>query len=126
MKTLILLSITILFSGLLSCGGSSARTPDEPQAVPQATISWLANTESNIAGYRLYQSVASGVYGTAPAYLTKPDTLSVTVTLPQERCSVAYFWAVTAFNFEGKESRKSVEVSKTIIGSQYWIGACKK
>lgn len=95
-------------------------------AAPQATVSWLPNSEPDIAGYRLYQSVASGVYGTAPVYTTPPTSNSVTVFLPQQRCTVRYFWTVTAFDTMGQASVKSVEVFKDIIGTQYWIGACKK
>jgi hypothetical protein len=96
------------------------------QAAPQATISWTKNSEPDIAGYRVYQSVASGVYGTGPMYLLQPTTTSVTVSLPQQRCSVRYFWTVTAFDFAGHESVRSVEVNKLIIGTRYWVGACKK
>jgi len=96
------------------------------QTPPQATISWQRNTEPDIAGYRVYQSIASNNYGTGPMYLLQSTTNSVTVNLPQTRCSVRYYWTVTAFDFGGQESVKSVEVSKTIVGTQYWIGACKK
>jgi hypothetical protein len=87
-------------------------------AEPQATISWLPNSEPDIDGYRLYQSVASGVYDTAPVYIAPVTSHSITVFLPQQRCTVRYFWVVTAFDLLGQE--------KDVIGTQYWIGACKK
>jgi len=95
-------------------------------AEPQATISWLPNSEPDIAGYRLYQSVASGIYATAPRYIMQQNETSVTVFLPQQRCTVRYFWTVTAFDDIGQESGKSAQVFKDVIGTQYWIGACKK
>jgi len=110
----------ILFSILLWTTGAFGQTP------PQATISWAPNQEPDIAGYRVYQSVASNNYGTGPMYLTTSTKNSLTVPLTQSRCSVRYFWTVTAFDFAGHESVKSIEVSKTIVGTQYWIGTCKK
>jgi len=96
------------------------------QTTPHSTISWTANREPDIAGYRVYQSLTSNIYGTGPVYLLQSTATSVTVSLPQNRCSIRYFWTVTAFDFAGQESVKSVEVSKTIVGTQFWIGACKK
>jgi hypothetical protein len=95
-------------------------------AAPQATISWLPNTEPNIAEYRLYQSTTSGVYGTAPLYITPVTSNSITVNLTVQRCTVRYYWTLTAYNDLGQESTKSIEVYKDIVGSQYWIGMCKK
>lgn len=96
------------------------------QTAPQATISWTPNQEPDIAGYRVYQSTASKNYGTAPAFLLPSTRTTITISLPQLRCNARYFWTVTAFDFGGHESVKSVEVSKTIVGTRYWIGACKK
>ena len=96
------------------------------QTGPEATLAWSPNVEGDLAGYHVYQSTVSGSYTEPPAYRVLYDQLSITVPILQQRCNVKYFWVVTALDYGGNESRRSIEVSKTIVGSQYWIGACKK
>lgn len=77
------------------------------------SLSWNANTESDLAGYKLYQGTVSGQYG-------PPTTLglvtSTTLTLPNLAIDQRYFWAITAYDLTGNESPKSSEVSKIIVG----------
>lgn len=96
------------------------------QIGPQATISWRANTETDLAGYRVYQSTGSGQYSQGPMYPIQLGTTSVTVSLPQARCTVRYYWVVTAFDRGGHESAASLEVTKLILGTRWWSGACKR
>ena len=119
-----MVKLLLILAALWAIGGFS--TEALAQTVPQATISWRANTESDLAGYRVYQSTSPGSYATGPMYLMQPTVIGVTVPLPRTRCSVRYYWVVTAFDFAGQESGRSVEVSKTITGTQYWTGACRK
>ncbi len=70
------------------------------------TLLWNTNTESNLAGYRLYSGTASGVYGT-PATVGLVTTTTVTTLVS----GVTYYFALTAFNTAGQESVKSNEVS---------------
>lgn len=102
---------------LLMSGSAYAETP-------QAKISWTANQESDVIGYRVYQTRYSGIYDTAVHYDIGNRT-TVTITLPQARCNATYYWVVTAVDAGGQESGPSQEVFKTIVGSQNWIGACK-
>ncbi len=95
-------------------------------AQPQATISWFANQENDIGGYRIYQSVSANVFGAAPVVTVPKTTLRATIFLPVQRCNATYYWVVTAYDTMGQESQKSVQVSKTITGTQPWIGACKR
>lgn len=71
------------------------------------TLAWNANTETNLAGYRLY-------YGTA----TRSYSGIVPVSAPQTRATVTnlqaggtYYFAVTAYTRDGLESDYSDEVS---------------
>jgi hypothetical protein len=79
----------------------------------EVTLTWQANTESDLAGYRVYQGTVSGQYG-------QPVTLGTvtthTVMLPPSPLDRTYFWALTAYDLAGNESAKSNEVSQLIIG----------
>ncbi len=72
------------------------------------TLQWDANTESDLAGYRIYASTQSGVYTTAIADIPT-GTETVTVEVPE---GVTYFVA-TAYDTAGNESEYSNEVSTT-------------
>jgi hypothetical protein len=69
-------------------------------------LAWSTNTETNIAGYKLYMGTASGVYG------TPTDKGNVTTTSVANLTSGAtYYFALTAYNTTGQESAKSAEIS---------------
>ena len=78
-------------------------------ASSQAILSWDANTEANLAGYKLYVGTASGTYGAAV------DVGNITtfkmIDLVKGK---TYYFVVTAYDTAGNESDYSVEVSKTI------------
>lgn len=75
------------------------------------TLAWDPNTESDLAGYKLYYGTASGVYGTV---ISVGNQTTYTVTgLP----AGTYYFAVTAYNTEGLESGFSNEVSATVSGT---------
>jgi hypothetical protein len=80
--------------------------------VGTATISWNANTERDLAGYRVYVGTRSGVYSfTGPFEVTSGTSFTVT-NLP---IGTTYFFAVSAFDKAGNESAKSNEVSKSLF-----------
>lgn len=70
-------------------------------------VSWQANAEPDIAGYRIYAGTAPGVYG------TPVDVGNATVYLLHLSPAIgqAFFFAVTAYDTSGNESAKSGEVS---------------
>lgn len=77
-----------------------------------ATLSWDANNELDLEGYKIYLATAPGAYGAPIATLTM-DVTSYTVTGLES--GTTYFFAVTAYNSSGAESSFSNEVSKTTL-----------
>ena len=75
-----------------------------------ATLTWNPNTETDLAGYKVYVGTASGTYG-APIDVGNVTTFQV-VNLSQGQ---TYYFAVTAYDYSGNESGFSNEVSKTIF-----------
>jgi len=85
-------------------------------AVP-ITFQWDANTEQDLAGYRIYQSTQSGVYTYGP---TSPNLL-VTVPVGTEEVTIeiadgTYYFVATAFDTGGLESGPSNEITDIING----------
>ena len=79
-----------------------------PAIAADLTLSWDPNSESDLAGYKLYYGTASGIYGT-PITLGIETTYTITGLPPG-----TYFFALKAFNTQGLESGFSNEVSTTI------------
>ncbi len=83
-----------------------------------ATISWRANAESDLAGYRLYYGTSSRSYGPpVPAGRVTQYTLA---NLTDGR---TYYFGVTALDFSGNESGYSTEVRKTITATAPTTGS---
>ncbi|MCC2641466.1 MAG: exported protein of unknown function [Nitrospira sp.] len=83
---------------------------DNVQPNRSATISWTANTEADLAGYRLYVGTRSGVYSLVPHEVVGPTSF----TLPNLAVGTTYYFAVTAFDKTNHESAKSGELSKSV------------
>lgn len=75
-----------------------------------ATLTWGANTESDLAGYRIYMGTQSGVYG-------PPVTVGQVTTYQFANLvkGTTYFFTITAIDSAGNESIHSAEVSKSIF-----------
>lgn len=99
-----------IFMGLLFLILSTLSTA----SAADVTLTWNANTESDLAGYKLYQGTVSGQYG-PPVTLGKVTTY--TLTLPSLDVDQSYFWALSAYDLAGNESGKSVELSKLVAGT---------
>ncbi len=78
-------------------------------AVSQVTLSWRANPEPNIAGYRIYYGTESGNY-TQLMVMGKMNSATVRGLLVGQ----TYYFAVTACDAKGYEGEYSNEVSKTV------------
>lgn len=78
------------------------------------SFTWNANSEPDLAGYRLYQSAVSGDY-------VFGEVNSVKITLAgTETCTLSnvldgeWFWVLTAYDNYGNESGRSNEVTKIL------------
>lgn len=78
------------------------------------TLSWQANTEADLAGYKLYQSTTSGQYA-APVVTVGPVTTQK-LTIPSPQVDTTYYFTLSAYDLAGNESGKSSEVSKLVAG----------
>jgi hypothetical protein len=75
----------------------------------QATLAWDANTETDLAGYRVHYGTESGSYTTS-VDVHKVTTSSIgTLTAGQ-----TYYFAVTAYDISGNESGYSNQVSYSV------------
>lgn len=80
----------------------------------QVVFEWDPNSESDLAGYRLYQTTTPGVYeygadkaiGDIPA---GTETFTLTTFIDGK-----FFWVATAYDTNGNESGPSNEVTATI------------
>jgi len=77
----------------------------------QANLFWNANSETDLAGYKVYQGTASGGYGAPVATLPKTTTSYIATGL---QTGTTYFFTVSAYDSAGNESIHSNEVSKSV------------
>lgn len=101
------LDVTAFTSDGLRAG--SATCSLKVDAVAPVALTWNANAEGDLAGYKLYIGTTSGTYG-APTDVG----LNVTATVPGMVCGCTYYFVVTAYNSSGMESAKSTELAYTI------------
>lgn len=81
-----------------------------PALADTAILVWTANTETDLAGYKVYQSTVAGTYG--PATLVLGEVITSTLTLPTLTVDRQYFFTITAYDTSGNESPKSLQVNK--------------
>ena len=79
----------------------------------EVTFTWDANTESDLAGYNLYQSDVSGdyIFGGGNAIATIPAGIETYIENVSEG---GWYWVLTAIDTSGNESGPSNECSKYI------------
>ena len=104
----------------VSATGSSSKTVAVTLTVSatttsSATLTWSPNTDTDLAGYKVYRATASGAYGaplaTLPATLQSNITTYVATGLQSQ---TTYFFVLTAYDSAGNESLRSTEVSIAI------------
>jgi len=98
-------------ASLLQPPPPSEQLPPDP-SIGNATLTWTANTESDLAGYKVYVGTASGTYGfPGSAFLIGKVTSYTVSNLPKGQ---TYFFAISAYDSAGNESPLSAEVSKSL------------
>ena len=99
MKKLLLAVVAFFFTVGMACAASNV------------TFEWDANSELDLAGYRLYQSQTPGVYtfgdgNQIATVLAGTETVQITDVVDG-----IYFWVLTAYDATGNESGPSNEVT---------------
>ena len=77
-------------------------------ATSSVTLNWDANTEPDLAGYRLYQGATTG-----GPYALKQTLAKVTTTTVPGLLDGTHYFVLTAFDAFTNESGNSNEVNKT-------------
>jgi len=85
-----------------------------PPAPPTISLGWTANSEADLAGYKLHRGTTSRVYDKT---VTLGKVTTYADTLPVLTVDKTYFYALTAYDLAGNESGKSNEVSKLVPGT---------
>jgi BACON domain-containing protein/fibronectin type III domain protein len=75
-----------------------------------ASLTWNPNTETDLAGYKIYMGIQPGIYG-APISLG----LTTSYTTGNLTTGKTYYFSITSFDSAGNESQHSSEVSKPIL-----------
>ena len=84
-----------------------------PASAKDITFLWDANSEADLAGYRLYQSDTSGSYTFGIGNEVK-DTPAGTETCTIDVADGTWYWVLTAYDSNGNESGPSNEVSISV------------
>ena len=76
------------------------------------TLTWAANVEPDLAGYKIYVGTNSGTYNFpgSPFVIGKVSSYTIS-NLPKGQ---TYNFALSAYDNAGNESSLSAEVSKTL------------
>ena len=101
-------------------GGTIPEDPDAPPAAPKGIkatalstssidIEWDKNTESNLAGYKVYRSILSNFIPGSSNFVKQVTTNSYTDT--ELNADTTYYYKVTAVNTNGDESQPSAQIS---------------
>jgi uncharacterized ParB-like nuclease family protein len=86
--------------------------PPASPSTANVTLTWSANVESDLAGYKIYVGTNSGTYSFpgSPFVIGKVASYSIS-NLPKGQ---TYYFALSAYDSASNESPLSAEVSKTL------------
>lgn len=84
-------------------------TPVTPKPPAKATITWDANSESDLAGYKIY-------YSQSPMFPDEPIRVGLitSYTIENLERGKTYYFSLTAFDTSGNESAKATMVTLDI------------
>lgn len=85
-------------------------TLSPPTTTGTASLTWNPNTETDLAGYKIYMGTQPGIYG-APISLG----LTTSYTASNLTTGKTYYFSITSFDNADNESQHSSEVSKPIL-----------
>lgn len=102
--TLLLVSSHLSASDIMIYQASPLSAYSAPDSLRPILVKWDANTESDLAGYKLYYGWSSGEY----QYTSVVTANYIELTTDKYK---TYYFAVTAFDSSGNESGYSNEVS---------------
>lgn len=74
-------------------------------------LQWNANTESDLAGYYIYEAVSSDGQVIGTYMVSVPAPLTTFTFEPGSHTDGQYYWKITAFDTAGNESGFSIEVT---------------
>jgi len=98
-----------------STSPSTSPSPPPPPSpsTGNVTLTWAANREPDLAGYKIYIGTASGTYSyPGSPFLTGKVTSYTVSDLPKGQ---TYCFAISAYDSAGNESVLSAEVSKSLF-----------
>ena len=81
----------------------------------QVTLKWEQNKKSNLAGYKVYfdtKSINNNGQNGYRFYYVIPDKNKTKATISNLNSGTKYYFAVTAYNYKGKESNYSKEIQQ--------------
>ncbi|MDI3462102.1 MAG: hypothetical protein OJF50_000923 [Nitrospira sp.] len=103
--------LVLVMVNLALTGCVVGQHPGVPSPTGFVTLQWDPNTEPDLAGYKVYSSTLSGLYGDPIATLPPSVTTYQSTGLVK---GVTYFFVVSAYNSQGIESLPFEEVARTI------------
>jgi hypothetical protein len=87
-------------------------TPPPSPSTENVTLTWTANGEPDLAGYKIYVGTNSGTYGFPGSPFVTGKVTSYTISnLPKGQ---TYYFAISAYDSAGNDSPLSAEVSKSL------------
>ena len=104
-------TITVSAAGITSKTVAVTLTVNAP-ATSSITLTWNANTENDLAGYKIYRATTSGGYGAPIATLPGNVTTYIASGL---QLGTTYYFVITAYDSAGNESPHSNEVNRSIF-----------
>jgi len=108
-----LVLVAIVLAACGGGGGGDSQQPASSTGANTATLAWDAVTDPSLAGYRIYYGSAPGTYD--QAYGQGVSVGNVTIfTVTGLNSGRRYYFAATAYDMAGNESKSSNEAIKDV------------